>query len=130
MRILVITWGSRLPRVFCCIFFMCIILCSFHLSCLCCTSLGPWSYGSWISNYLWNRCLSPLMLWVRISIRSKCTNLCDKVCRLLATGRWFSPVSSTNKTDRHDIIDILLKVTLNIISLLFLNNWKHRFSHS
>jgi hypothetical protein len=31
--------------------------------------------------------------------------LCDKVCQWPATGRWFSPgtpVSSTNKTDRHD----------------------------
>jgi len=35
------------------------------------------------------------------------------------TGRWFSqgtPVSSTNKTYRHDITEILLKVTLNIIN--------------
>ena len=34
------------------------------------------------------------------------------------TGQWFSPgpsVSSTNKTDRHDIIEILLKVALNTI---------------
>jgi hypothetical protein len=34
------------------------------------------------------------------------TTLCDKVCQWLAVGRWFSPgtpVSSTNKTDRHDI---------------------------
>jgi hypothetical protein len=32
--------------------------------------------------------------------------------------RWFSPgppVSSTNKTDRHDIAEILLKVALNTI---------------
>ena len=28
----------------------------------------PWSYGSWIYNYLYNRCLSPLMLWVRIYV--------------------------------------------------------------
>jgi hypothetical protein len=36
----------------------------------------------------------------------------------LTTGWWFSPgtpVSSTNKTDRHDITEILLKVALNII---------------
>jgi hypothetical protein len=33
------------------------------------------------------------------------------------TGRWFSPVSSTNKTDRHDIPEILLTVTLNIITI-------------
>jgi hypothetical protein len=32
------------------------------------------------------------------------------------TGQWFSPgtpVSSTNKTDRNDITEILLKVVLN-----------------
>jgi hypothetical protein len=40
---------------------------------------------------------------------------CDKVCQWLATGRWFSPVSSTNKTDRQDIIEILFKVALSII---------------
>jgi len=41
------------------------------------------------------------------------------VCQWLATGLWFSPgtpVSSTNKTDRHDITEILLKVALNIIT--------------
>ena len=43
------------------------------------------------------------------------TTLCDKVCQLYVAGRWFSPdtpVSSTNKTDRHDITEILLKVVL------------------
>jgi len=37
---------------------------------------------------------------------------------VIATGGWFSsgpPVSSTNKTNRHDITAILLKVTLNTI---------------
>jgi hypothetical protein len=65
----------------------------------------PWSYGSWIYNYLCNPCLSPLMLWVRISIRTRCTTLCGKVCQWLGTGRWFSPgvpASFTNKTDRHE----------------------------
>ena len=35
-------------------------------------------------------------------------------------GRWFSPgtpVSSTNKTDRHNITEILWKVVLNTITL-------------
>ena len=35
------------------------------------------------------------------------------------TGRWFSMgtlVSSTNKTDRHDIAEIVLKVELNTIT--------------
>ena len=43
------------------------------------------------------------------------TTLYDKVCQWLAVGRWFSPgtlVSSTNKTDCHDIAEILLKVAL------------------
>jgi hypothetical protein len=63
----------------------------------------PWSYGSWIYNYLCNQCLSLLTLWVRISIRARCTTLCDKVCQWLATDQWLSsgpPVFSTNKTDR------------------------------
>jgi hypothetical protein len=41
------------------------------------------------------------------------TTICDKVCQLLATGRWFSPgppASSTNITDRHDISEILLNI--------------------
>jgi hypothetical protein len=48
------------------------------------------------------------------------TILCDKVCQWLAAGQWFSPgtpVSSTNKTDRHDITEILLKVALLTISI-------------
>jgi len=67
------------------------------------------------TTYLYNQCLSPLTLWVRISIRARCTTLCDKVCQWLTTGRWFSPgppVSSTNKTDRHDIAKIFWKVAL------------------
>jgi hypothetical protein len=32
-------------------------------------------------------------------------------------GWWFTPVSSTNKINRHDIIEVLLKVVLNTISL-------------
>jgi hypothetical protein len=40
----------------------------------------------------------------------------DKVYQLLAHGQWFSPgtpASSTTKTGRHDIAEILLKVVLN-----------------
>jgi hypothetical protein len=45
--------------------------------------------------------------------------LCDKIYQGLTAGRRFSsdtPVSSTNKTDRHDITEILLKVVLNTIN--------------
>ena len=48
------------------------------------------------------------------------TTLCDQVCQWLATGRWFSTgtlVSSTIKTDCHDITEILLKVALNTKNL-------------
>jgi hypothetical protein len=50
------------------------------------------------------------------------TTLCD-ACQLLATGRWFSPIASTNKTDGHDITKILLKVALNITTLTLLPEW-------
>ena len=48
------------------------------------------------------------------------TALSDEVCQWLSGGRWSSPstpVSSTNKTDRHDIPDILMKVALNSITI-------------
>jgi hypothetical protein len=43
--------------------------------------------------------------------------LCDNVRQWYAAGRWISPVSTSNKTDRHDIIDILLNAVLNTIAL-------------
>ena len=46
------------------------------------------------------------------------TTLCDKVCQWLLAGQWFLPgipVCSANKTDLHDITEILLKGTLSII---------------
>jgi hypothetical protein len=42
-----------------------------------------------------------------------------QVCQWLATGRWFSLgnlVSTTNKTNRHDITEILLKMALSTIT--------------
>jgi hypothetical protein len=59
--------------------------------------------------------------WVRArlcKLQKGCTRLAaasDKVYQLLAHGRWFSPgtpASSTIKTGRHDIAEILLKVAL------------------
>ena len=43
-----------------------------------------------------------------------------KGCQWLVTRRWFSPgtpVSSTNKNNRHNIAEILLKVALNTTTL-------------
>ena len=51
----------------------------------------------------------------------------DKVYQLLAQGQWFSPgtpASSTSKTGRHDIAEILLKVASNT------KNQSNHLSHS
>jgi len=57
-----------------------------------------------------------------VNYKKGCTRLAiasDKVYQLLAHGRWFSPgtpSSSTPKNGRHDIAEILLKVTLSTIN--------------
>ena len=57
-----------------------------------------------------------LFIWYLYS--KGCTRLAaasDKVYQLLAHGQWFfpgTPASSTTKTGRHDIAEILLKVAL------------------
>jgi hypothetical protein len=54
-----------------------------------------------------------------VNCKKGCTRLAaasDKVYQLLAHGRWFSPgttASSTTKTGRRDIAEILLKMALN-----------------
>jgi hypothetical protein len=51
------------------------------------------------------------------------TTLCNTVCQWLSPG---TPLSSTNKTDLHDITEILLKVALNAIILtLTHSNMRH-----
>jgi len=70
-----------------------------------------WSYSSWIYNYLCNQCLFESCSWRGVLDAT----LCDKVRQCFATCQWFSlgtPVFSTNKTDHHDIAEILLKVAL------------------
>jgi len=73
-----------------------------------------------IDSYVCSQCISQLT-WVRIRYMRVVfnTTLYDKVCQWLVAGRWFSPgtpVSSTNKTDRHDITEILLKMAWNTIN--------------
>ena len=58
-------------------------------------------------------CLSPLILWVRIPRLARGTPLSDKVCQWIA-------VSSTNKTDRHDMTEILL---IEWASMIENNEW-------
>jgi hypothetical protein len=56
-------------------------------------------------------CLTPLSAYKKGCTRLAATS--DKVYQLLAHGQWFSLASSTTKTGRHDIAEILLKVVLN-----------------
>ena len=59
------------------------------------------------------------------------TTLCDKVLSsdLRQVGGFSSstPVSTTNKTDRHHITEILLKVTLNTINQTIRKIWGDKF---
>jgi hypothetical protein len=58
----------------------------------------------------------PLLTWRGVLD----TTLSDKLCQRHAVGQWLSlgtPVFYTNKTDSHDITEILLKVALNTITL-------------
>jgi hypothetical protein len=63
-----------------------------------------------------------LTLWVRTPLRRGVldTALYDQVCQRLVTGQWLcpgTPVSSSDKTDHHDITEILLKMALKTIIL-------------
>ena len=82
-----------------------------------------WSYGSWIYNYLCNQfrittkvvssnpahgdggCTRYNIMWCSLSVP----------CRRSVVFSMGTPVSSSNKTDCHDINEILLKVVLNTI---------------
>ena len=57
------------------------------------------------------------------------------VIKFVSDLQWFSPgtpVSSTNKTDHHDITEILLNVALNTINLktylIFVGSMKYKIS--
>ena len=83
-----------------------------------------WSYGSWIY-YLCNQCLSSLKLGVRTPFMARCNqyNIMWSSLSVTYDRSVFSlgtPVSSTYKTDSHDIAVILLKVALNTITLTHL----------
>ena len=57
-----------------------------------------------------------LVLWDHFLLY---TTLFDNGCQWLAAGVWFSQgtlVSSTNKTDRHDVTEILLKVAFKTVT--------------
>jgi len=75
----------------------------------------------WLNELTTHTSLSPIWRGVApgfVNYKNWCTQLTaasDKVYQFLAHGRWFSlgtPASSTTKTGRHDIAEILLKVVL------------------
>ena len=70
--------------------------------------------------------------WVRAQLyklQKGCTRFAaasDKVYQLVAHGQWFSPgtpASSTTKTGRHDIAEILLKVALSTINQIIISTF-------
>jgi hypothetical protein len=71
-----------------------------------------------------------------VNYKKGCTQLAaasDKVYQLLAHGRWFSPgtpASSITKSGRHDIAEILLKVTLKHQKSNQIKSIKYMFLHS
>jgi len=68
-------------------------------------------------------CLSPLMLCLRISIRARCTTLCDKVFQWVVTGQWFNAGSwvlhQKNWPPRYswNIVDKFLAIYIAVILL-------------
>jgi hypothetical protein len=67
--------------------------------------------------------ISFVKLWKTLinvrKIPSRLAAASDKAYQLLAHGRWFSPgtpAASTTKTGRHDIAEILLKVTIRDVA--------------
>ena len=72
----------------------------------------------------------PITTKVRIPHMTRCTrynNVITFVSDLRQVGRWFSPgtlVSSTNKTDRHDIAEILLFSFNTLIPLYECIYWR------
>ena len=108
--------SSFLCSVFCKSLFV-ILYISFGLSF---STYGFWLHLLYLETFLCNYTYIRNTIPLRGGVLDKI--LYDKIDQWLAAGRWFppdTPVSSTNKTDRHDITEILLKVALNTITLTF-----------
>jgi hypothetical protein len=94
-----------------------------------CTHGSSEQKGTYDSSKNQNEWMSYTMLMIICCImhlNDSIITLCDTVFHWLATDRWFSPgtpVSSTKKTDHHDITEIFLKVALNTMTL---THWLHR----
>ena len=109
---------------------------SYIMARTCCIQWNEWAWVvQWVRllDYLTiHTSLSPILRGFApgfVDYKKWCTRFAaasDKVYQLLAHGRWFSPgtlTSSTTKTGRHDIAEILLKVPLNTINQIKSNQW-------
>ena len=77
---------------------------------------------------IFNRCISSLKLWVQILITARCTRYLMWKSLFVTNTCGRSVVfsrPSINKTDHHDITEILLKVALNttILTLFIYKNY-------
>ena len=88
--------------------------------------MGPscsWSYGSWNYNYLMQSVHVTTNVVSSSPVQARCTQYtCGRLVFLPGT-----PVSSTNKTDRYDRTEILLKVASSIINQTKSNLFVHMF---
>jgi hypothetical protein len=89
---------------------------------------GAWTHdlphtrrqSRWVKPKIVSSCVVNLGFKLQVGQTKDCLLVCGKSWvqapggsnQWLATGRWVSLVSSNNKTDRHDITAILLKVAL------------------
>jgi hypothetical protein len=124
------SWLCHTPVsvVYTCILYKCLYpFCIYY--CMCMSSLYRWRCIWFMRNvkinwysYFWKsewKIFNNIYHYILLSKSHRWgvldKTLCDKVCQWLVAGQWFSPVSSTNTTDRHEISEILLKVALNTI---------------
>ena len=77
-------------------------------------------YGSWIYSYLCNQCMSASSCEFesRLDEVYSIQHYVIKFVCVWRLVRGFRRLSSTSKTERHDITEILLKVALHTIALL------------
>ena len=124
----VLQWSYSNHALFACVFLVVFLLC------LLSTRARVAQWFRWSDYLTTHTSLSPIRRGFApdfVNYKKGCTRLAaasDKVYQLLDHGRWFSPgtpASSTTKTGRHNIAEILLKVALNTktIKINQINFW-------
>ena len=82
-----------------------------------------WSCGSWIYNYLCNKCLLPLKLWVRNSLKrgALSTTLCNNVFRfplLMKLTPWYSWNIVESGAQNHNPNPILIDTIKDLSNIM------------